>query len=65
MQAVRSQLNLLTTVPHAGRPLEDEDDLRELVIDFGNSGYVALYSFSSAKNAVYILAFRHQREAGY
>ena len=40
-------------------------ELRELVIPFGDSGYVALYRHEAADNAVYILAFRHQREAGY
>jgi hypothetical protein len=40
-------------------------ELRELLIAFGNSGYVALYRHELADNAVYILAFRHQKEAGY
>lgn len=38
---------------------------RELIIGFGDSGYVALYRFVREDDAVYILAFRHQREAGY
>jgi plasmid stabilization system protein ParE len=46
-----------------GRPVEEE--LRELVISRGNTGYVALYSFEEAQEAVLILAIRHQREAGY
>ena len=40
-------------------------ELRELVIAFGDSGYVALYHHELADDAVYILAFRHQKEAGY
>ncbi|SCM75730.1 Plasmid stabilisation system family protein (fragment) [uncultured Pleomorphomonas sp.] len=48
-----------------GRPLPDLPDLRELVIAFGESGYVVLYRHEPADDAVYILAFRHQREAGY
>jgi ParE toxin of type II toxin-antitoxin system, parDE len=39
--------------------------LRELVIAFGNFGYVALYRHELAQDAVYVLAFRHQKEAGY
>ena len=39
--------------------------LRELVISRGRTGYVALYSFEAAQDAVLILALRHQREAGY
>lgn len=38
---------------------------RELVIIFGNFGYVALYRHEPAADAVYVLAFRHQKEAGY
>jgi hypothetical protein len=39
--------------------------LRELVIGFGDSGLVALYHHDPAADAVYVLAFRHQKEAGY
>lgn len=49
--------------PLIGRPVEL--GLRELVISRGRSGYVALYSFEQAHDAVLILAIRHQREAGY
>ncbi|MCE4282545.1 hypothetical protein LYZ84_22265 [Xanthomonas hortorum pv. pelargonii] len=40
-------------------------ELRELVIAFGYSRYVALYRHESTADAVYVLAFRHQKEAGY
>lgn len=42
-----------------------EAGLRELLISRGRTGYVALYSFEQANDAVLILAIRHQREAGY
>jgi hypothetical protein len=48
-----------------GRPFPEMPELRELGIAFDDSGYVALYRHDSADNAVYIIAFRHQREAGY
>lgn len=64
-QAIRSQFELLATQPGLGRPLEDEPDLRELIIAFGDSGYVALYHYERQTDAVLILAFRHQKEAGY
>ena len=48
-----------------GRPIEDRDGLRELVIDFGASGYLALYRFEPALDAVTILAIKHQREDDY
>jgi hypothetical protein len=36
-----------------------------LLISFGDSGYVALYRYQPQEDAVFILAFRHQKEAGY
>lgn len=48
-----------------GRPVEDHDDLRELVIDFGTSGYLAMYRLERTLDAVTILAIKHQREDDY
>lgn len=64
-QAIEQQFILLETTPDIGRPLPEMPELRELVIVFGDSGYVALYRHEQADNAIYILAFRHQKEAGY
>lgn len=44
--------------------MEDMDpEYREWMIDFGDSGYIALYRY--AGNVATILALRHQREVGY
>ncbi len=64
-QAIEHQFTLLKTEPQIGRPFDDLSQLRELIIPFGNSGYVALYRFDENSDSVYVLAFRHQREAGY
>ena len=48
-----------------GRPFDDLPLLRELVIPFGDSGYVALYRYEQKDDSVFVLAFRHQKEAGY
>lgn len=64
-QAIERQFLLLETEPDIGRPFPEMPDLRELVIAFGDSGYVALYRHDPADDAVYVLAFRHQKEAGY
>jgi len=64
-QAIERQFLLLETAPDIGRPFPEMPELRELVIAFGDSGYVALYHHEPAENAVYVLAFRHQKEAGY
>jgi len=39
------------------------DEYRELLIDFGGSGYVAWYHYGG--NIITILALRHQREVGF
>jgi len=64
-QVIEKQLALLETNPEIGRPLDDMPELRELVIGFGDSGFVAMYRFYPAQNSVYVLAFRHQKEAGH
>ncbi|MCY4364188.1 MAG: type II toxin-antitoxin system RelE/ParE family toxin [Gammaproteobacteria bacterium] len=48
-----------------GRPLADRPALRELVIGFGDSGYIALYRHDVELDAVFVLDFRHQKESGY
>ena len=62
---IAARLLALQTTPDIGRPFDGEEGLRELVIGFGSSGYVALYRHDPADDAVYVLALRHQREAGY
>jgi plasmid stabilization system protein ParE len=64
-QVIGHSLAQLETLPEIGRPYPRDSELRELVIDFGDAGYVALYRYEPASDAVYLLAFRHQREAGY
>lgn len=51
--------------PLAGRPVENREDLRELVIEFGTTGYLAMYRFETRLDAVTILAIKHQREDDY
>jgi plasmid stabilization system protein ParE len=64
-QTIERQFALLETNPDMGRPLPELPELRELLIGFGDSGYVALYRHDRVADAVYVLAFRHQKEAGY
>jgi plasmid stabilization system protein ParE len=56
-------LDVLTTSPQIGRPARQEK--RELVIGSGSRGYVALYRYSPEVDAVFVLAIRSQKEAGY
>ena len=64
-EVIRQHFKSLAENPQIGRPLEDSPEIRELVIPFGSTGYVALYRYDKSENVVFILAFRHQREAGY
>ncbi|MCY1281299.1 ParE toxin of type II toxin-antitoxin system, parDE [compost metagenome] len=64
-QAIGKSFLHLEKAPDLGRPLADHPELRELIIAFGDSGYVALYRYQPNDDTVYLLAFRHQKEAGY
>jgi len=64
-QAIAQKLALLETEPEIARPFDDSPELRELIVPFGDSGYVALYHYEAKNDSVYVLAFRHQKEAGY
>lgn len=64
-QAIEQQLLMLESTPGIGRPMPDLPELRELVIVFGDSGYVAIYRHVPSEDTVFVLAFRHQKEAGY
>jgi plasmid stabilization system protein ParE len=63
VEAIQSAVSNLAVHPLVGRRLESE--LRELIISYGRSGYVALYRFVIARDEVRILAIRHQRELGF
>jgi plasmid stabilization system protein ParE len=64
-QAISTSFDKLETLPDIGKPLPNNLNFRELIINFGDSGYVALYRHDCEQDAVYIIAFRHQKEAGY
>ena len=60
---ILNALNILEQHPHMGRLVQNQ--LRELIISRGKTGYVALYEYDEAADVVLVLAIRHQREAGY
>jgi plasmid stabilization system protein ParE len=62
-QAIESAVDTLAAHPLVGRRVEG--DLRELVISFGATGYIALYRFVVQEDTLRVLALRHQREIGY
>lgn len=61
--AIQSAVDSLRAHPLIGRRIEGE--LRELVISYGQTGYVALYRFVVAQDEVRLLAIRPQRELGF
>jgi plasmid stabilization system protein ParE len=61
--AIRSAVESLTAHPLVGRRVHG--DIRELVISFGQTGYIALYRFVVPQDEVRVLAIRHQREIGF
>ena len=61
--AIREAVEMLANHPMIGRRVAGE--LRELVISYGKTGYVALYRFIPAHDLVRVLAVRHQRELDY
>lgn len=64
VRALRQGVKLLATHPEIGRPVEDmPPEFREWFIQFGDSGYVALYRYDG--KLVAVLAVRHGKEAGY
>ncbi|MDP3639525.1 MAG: type II toxin-antitoxin system RelE/ParE family toxin [Azonexus sp.] len=64
VKAIRREAKILATNPEVGRPVADMDpEFREWLVDFGDSGYAALYRVDG-QTAV-VLAVRHQKEVGY
>jgi len=64
VDAIVSSFIPLTRIPKIGRK-KDGTALRELIIDFGSSGYIALYDFDEELDEVVITALRHQKENNY
>ena len=64
-QIIARQFALLEINADIGRPFPERPELRALVISFGDSGSLALHRHEPQADAVYLLAFRHQKEAGH
>jgi plasmid stabilization system protein ParE len=61
--AIRNGVSLLERHPFTCRKADDEGVARELVVEFGATGYVILFVVTDDQVAVG--AVRHQREADY
>lgn len=63
--AIRERLLAVMQTPQAGRPVPNLDPFREILIPFGDGGYLARYRYDISTETIYVVAIRHQREAGY
>ena len=64
VKAIREAVKVLEKQSGVGRPVAGiEDEFRDWIIDFGDSGYVARYRVD--QRAVTVLAVRNQREVGF
>jgi plasmid stabilization system protein ParE len=64
LEAITAAVESLRRSPFIYRKAAADPFLRELLIPFGNSGYVALFEIEDA-STVTILAVRHQLEDDY
>jgi plasmid stabilization system protein ParE len=65
LAAIRTAIGLLETSPFSCRKaIPGNAFLRESIIAFGSTGYVALFEIEDAQT-VTVLAVRHQREDDY
>jgi plasmid stabilization system protein ParE len=62
--AAERALEAITSPFSCRKAVADNPFLREQIIPFGSSGYVALFEIGSSR-VVTILAVRHQREEDY
>jgi len=64
VQAIKNGIVFLKSSPFACRKVGDSSFIRELIIQFGNTGYVALFEIVDSSTVI-IGAIRHQREDDY
>ena len=64
VQAIQAGLTFLESSPFACRKAGSSSFIRELIIPFGNTGYVALFEIVN-NGTVIIGAIRNQREDDY
>jgi plasmid stabilization system protein ParE len=60
---IRDSISSLQHMPKMGRPIEH--GLRDWIIDFSSSGYVALYDLNEITDEWVVLAVKHQPEDDY
>jgi plasmid stabilization system protein ParE len=66
LERIYKSFKILEVIPHSCRKASSQDGvkLRELIIDQGSSGYIALFEIR-LEGVVSVLAIKHQRESDY
>jgi plasmid stabilization system protein ParE len=66
LDQIYQSFKTLEIIPHSCRKADVQSDriLRELIIDHGRSGYLALFEIRP-NDCMLVLALRHQRESDY
>lgn len=64
VQAIKQGMAFLASSPFACRKAGNSSFIRELIIPFGRTGYVALFEIVDSRTVI-IGAIRHQREDDY
>jgi plasmid stabilization system protein ParE len=66
LERIYASLGTLEIIPHSCRKAVSVDGktLRELIINFGRSGYLALFEIRP-DDVVLVLSIKHQRESDY
>ena len=64
LHAIQNAMEMLALTPFSCRKVGSSPFLRELVIPFGASGYVALFEIAGSDRVI-VGAVRHQREDDY
>jgi plasmid stabilization system protein ParE len=62
---IRLAIRGLAQYPESCRVIPENPNLRELVIPFGDSGYIALYEYYPDTEIVSLLTIKHQKEDDY
>jgi plasmid stabilization system protein ParE len=61
VQEIRKAIKTLKVQPDRFRPVPDKINHREIVIDFGASGYIARF-YKKSEDEIIIIAIKHQLE---
>lgn len=64
LQAIKNAMEMLALTPFSCRKVGSSPFLREMVIPFGATGYVALFEIVESAQVI-VGAVRHQREDDY